>query len=88
MNNQDLKIKKVFEVLKNHKNSGNFVEDPVTILRADLVLQRWNINEILKRLERRGLIIVFKSGVAGIGGGLIIRVKILRDSFPRNPDNW
>ena len=84
MYNRNPRLRQVFEFLKNNQTDGKLVENPLPILEQNLDIQRPVIAETLRKLEKCGLIVIIKSGVVEIGGGLILKVKILRDNFPAN----
>lgn len=83
MNGRVLNQERIFEVLLQNKSAGNFVDDPVSLCAQKLPqFNKKYIPGFLRLLEKRCAIIVFRRGVVTNNGGVIRRVRIIKDEFP------
>jgi len=74
---------KVFKVLLENKDGNNCVDDPVSLCTGKLPqFKKERIPELLRLLEKRCAITIFRRGVVTNNGGVICKVKILRKEFP------
>lgn len=76
---------KVLKVLSDNANERNVVESPVDLCRKKLPeMNRKDITKSLRKLEDRGIIAIFKSGMPHTNGGIITSIKVLKDEVPSN----
>lgn len=85
MNELSAREIEVLQVLKNNyqiePDGKKTVENPMTVLTTNIDTTRQYITELLRKLERKRVILIHKSGVVGIGGGLITKVQLLKNNY-------
>lgn len=75
----------IFKVLLNAKNSEGYVENPVSLCIEKLPkVKKCRITELLRDMEIRNAISIFRRGLSTNNGGKIIRIKILKKELPKD----
>ncbi|MFH1510002.1 MAG: hypothetical protein ABID67_02595 [Candidatus Nealsonbacteria bacterium] len=73
---------RILKVLWENRDQSYLVENPISLCAKTLTeVEEENIAPLLNKLQARGAIRIFKSGVASGNGGVIFRIKVLKNEL-------